>query len=172
MCLTIVVFHLFFLHLFDRPPIHSTIHPVTYPFISPFTHPSIQSLLIKAHKKFHCLSCTLGLKLRQNLIISWFNFLAWYLFSFIYVLITCVFFFWQSSIIIAFCSKIFRETKESELRNLLKAKQDLEIKLARLGGSAFEDAETTSRLENSGGASKTLSLSFIPCSFHVAVHKE
>lgn len=46
--------------------------------------------------------------------------------------------------------KIFRETKESELRNLLKAKQTLESKLARLGGSAFEDPETTSRLETSG----------------------
>lgn len=43
--------------------------------------------------------------------------------------------------------KIFRETKESELRNLLKAKQDLESKFAKLGASIYEDAETTSRLE-------------------------
>lgn len=43
--------------------------------------------------------------------------------------------------------QIFRETKESELQNLLRAKRDLETKLARLGVSFLEDSEGASRLE-------------------------
>ena len=45
--------------------------------------------------------------------------------------------------------KIFRETKESELQNLLRAKRNLEGKLAKLGSSVSEDSESSSRIEPS-----------------------
>ena len=43
--------------------------------------------------------------------------------------------------------QIFRETKESELQNLLRAKRSLEGKLAKLGSSVLEDSDNSSRVE-------------------------
>jgi len=41
--------------------------------------------------------------------------------------------------------QIFRETKENELQNVLRAKRNLESKLAKLGSSSLEDADNSSR---------------------------
>ena len=47
--------------------------------------------------------------------------------------------------------QIFRETKESEIQNLLRAKRDLEAKLAKYGHSFQDDIETASKMEMSIG---------------------
>ena len=47
--------------------------------------------------------------------------------------------------------KIFRETKESELQNLLRSKRELESKLAKVGASMFDDLDCQSRIEASAG---------------------
>ena len=50
-----------------------------------------------------------------------------------------------------FSIKIFRETKESELQNLLRAKRELEAKLTKHGHSFQDDVETASKMEMSIG---------------------
>jgi len=54
--------------------------------------------------------------------------------------------------------QIFRETKESELQNLLRAKRDLENKLTKVGSTMLEDIERASRLEASAGKSRRISV--------------
>jgi len=51
-----------------------------------------------------------------------------------------------------FCFQIFRETKESELQNLLKARRDLESKLFKVAGHGIlDDTESTSKVDASIG---------------------
>ena len=48
--------------------------------------------------------------------------------------------------------QIFRETKESELQNLLKARRDLESKLFKVAGHGIlDDTESTSKVDASLG---------------------
>ena len=53
--------------------------------------------------------------------------------------------------VLYFSMKIFRETKESELQNLLRAKRELEAKLTKHGHSFQDDVETASKMEMSIG---------------------
>ena len=50
-----------------------------------------------------------------------------------------------------FSLQIFRETKESELQNLLRAKRELEAKLAKYGHVPQDDMDSSSKLELSLG---------------------
>ena len=42
--------------------------------------------------------------------------------------------------------QIFRETKESEIQSLLRARRDLESKVAKLSHGVFDDVESVSRV--------------------------
>lgn len=47
--------------------------------------------------------------------------------------------------------QLFRETKEGELRNLLKSRRELEGRLTRTVVGSLDEAETVSRLDSSVG---------------------
>lgn len=47
--------------------------------------------------------------------------------------------------------QLFRETKEGELRNLLKSRRELEGRLTRTVVGSLDEAETISRLDSSVG---------------------